>query len=293
MRHGESRDDQPLILLANDQEWTLRSLETILVAAGYRIDRAYTGRQALDRAGKLPPDLAILDLQLPDLSGLEVCRTLHDDPTFGPALPVIITTASTKGRSHQQEVFEAGAWDFFVQPLDGQLVLAKVRTFVAARAAFDRARVEGLTDPETRLYNMRGLIRRTRELGRDAARHGVGLTCIALSPTDPALGSAAKAIGTLVAQLGEAVARAVRGSDAIGRVRPLEFAIVAPAIEADGALRMVERIEATLTESGLPIRLHAGISTLPAPELSLADPADLLRRASEALTQGAPATSAA
>jgi len=291
VRDAESRGEQPpLILLANDQEWTLRSLETILVADGYQIERAYTGRQALDRARRMQPDLAILDLQLPDVTGIEVCRTLHEDPTFGPGLPIIITTASTKGHSHQQEVLDAGAWDFFVQPLNGPLVLAKVRTFVAARTAFDHARLEGLTDPVTRLYNIRGLIRRSRELARGAARNGQGLTCIALSPTDPALPDAAEAMQTLLGQVSDALRGAVRGSDAVGRLRPFQFAIVAPATDGEGALRMVERIEAALSAAGLPIRLRAGVSTLQAPELNSADPADLLRAATEALT---PAPSAA
>lgn len=128
----------PTILVANDQEWTLRTLETVLSAEGYRVVRAYTGRQALEAAVAHSPDLAILDLQLPDVSGVEVCRELRRRPESGPGMPVIVTTAAANPRRRQAEVFAAGAWDFFGQPLDGDLLLAKVRTFLAARAEWKR-----------------------------------------------------------------------------------------------------------------------------------------------------------
>lgn len=85
MPQRESAPRSPLVLIANDQEWSARSLESILTPNGYTVIRAYTGQQALDRALSARPDLVILDAQMPDLHGIEVCRLLREDP--GSARP--------------------------------------------------------------------------------------------------------------------------------------------------------------------------------------------------------------
>ena len=67
----------PLVLIANDQEWAARSLETLLGPNGYAVLRAYNGRQAVEMARSVQPDVVIVDLRLPDTDGLDVCRTLR------------------------------------------------------------------------------------------------------------------------------------------------------------------------------------------------------------------------
>lgn len=128
-----------VILIANDQEWTARSLESVLAPHGYVILRAFTGQQALDRARSGLPALILLDAQLPDIHGFEVCRTLRADPAVGPGVPIIITTAGSSGRQQRLAAIRAGAWEFLGQPLDGELVLAKVETYVAAAGALRAA----------------------------------------------------------------------------------------------------------------------------------------------------------
>ena len=89
----------PLVLIANDQEWAARSLESILGPNGYSVIRAHTGRQALERARQAEPDLVILDAQMPDMHGIDICRALRDDPRFGATTPIIITTAGPSALS--------------------------------------------------------------------------------------------------------------------------------------------------------------------------------------------------
>lgn len=128
-----------VILIANDQEWTARSLESVLAPHGFDIVRAYTGQQAIDGARSRLPSLILLDAQLPDIHGFEVCRVLRSDPSVGPGVPIIITTAGPSGRAQRLEATRAGAWDFLGQPLDGELVLAKVETYLAAAEAIRAA----------------------------------------------------------------------------------------------------------------------------------------------------------
>ena len=94
----------PLVLIANDQEWSARSLESILAPNGYAVLRAYTGIQALERARTARPDLVILDAQMPDVHGVDVCRELRGDPRFSATTPIIITTAGPSGRTQRLEL---------------------------------------------------------------------------------------------------------------------------------------------------------------------------------------------
>jgi DNA-binding response OmpR family regulator len=139
------------VLIANDQEWSARSIESVLAPQGFAILRAFTGQQALDRARSSRPDLIILDAQLPDIHGFDVCRTLREDATIGHSVPVIITTAGPAGRQQRLDASRAGAWDFLGQPLDAELMLARVETYLQATADIRRIQQEGLVDEETGL----------------------------------------------------------------------------------------------------------------------------------------------
>src|SRR5689334_9230500 len=99
----------PLVLIANDQEWSARSLESILGLAGYSVVRAYTAQQALERARTTQPDLVILDAQMPDMHGFDVCRALRSDPRLGATTPIIITTSRPSGRTQRLEAYRTGA----------------------------------------------------------------------------------------------------------------------------------------------------------------------------------------
>src|SRR5207245_9746757 len=72
-----------LALFASGQEWSSRALETVLKPGGYAVIRAYSGRETVERARRSHPDIILLDAHLPDRDGLELCRTLREDPHVG------------------------------------------------------------------------------------------------------------------------------------------------------------------------------------------------------------------
>ena len=162
MDNREKASSAPLVLIANDQEWSARSLESILGPSGYSVVRAYTGQQALERARATLPDLIILDAQMPDMHGFDVCRTLRADARFSSTTPIVITTSGPSGRTQRLEAYRAGAWEFLGQPLDGESLLLKLGTFLQCKRAVDELREENLLDASTGLYNMRGLSRRAQ-----------------------------------------------------------------------------------------------------------------------------------
>lgn len=278
----------PLVLVANDQEWSARSLESILAPNGYAVLRAYTGRQALERARSAHPDLIILDAQMPDIHGVEVCRQLRNDPRFPATVPIVITTAGPSGRAQRLEAYQAGAWEFLGQPLDGESLLLRLKTFLSAKFAADGLLEESLVDPLTGLYNMRGLSRRAREVGAEAVRRHAALACVVFAAQPegdtrsppPAGDGLAETMGGLLRKHG-------RASDVIGRLGDGEYAVIAPNTEARGAVQMVERLERVLrqSEEAPPSALHlrAGYSAIPDLSSSSLDALQVLLQATSAL----------
>jgi PleD family two-component response regulator len=279
---------EPLVLIANDQEWSARSLESILSPNGFRVVRAFTARQALDRVREHQPDIIVLDAQMPDMHGFDVCRTLRSDALVGPATPVIITTAGPSGRSQRVEAFEAGAWEFFGQPLDGDALLLKLRTFLRAKLEIDRLRTESLLDGVSGLYSRQGLAHRAREIGSDASRRHEPLACVVFgAEADDSDEDTSRDGGADIdALVGRLFRRSSRVSDAVGRVAPREFAVLAPSTGAVGAARLASRLGSALEEGSAPncrLRVKAGYCAVPDFARSPVDVLELLLRATTAL----------
>lgn len=284
MPDHEKSSRPPLVLIANDQEWSARSLESILAPNGYAVLRAYTGTQALERARTARPDLVILDAQMPDLHGIEVCRQMRSDPRFSATTPVIITTAGPSGRAQRLEAYQAGAWEFLGQPLDGESLLLKLRTFLDAKLEADRFREDTLLDQQSGLYNMRGLSRRAREIGAEVFRRHQALACVVFSADLPPDSAA-----DLPDRISRLLREQGRTSDAIGRLGDEEFAVIAPGTEANGVRLLVERLERVLAgvmpDNGGQLPLRAGYCAVPDYTTSSVDAVEMLLRATSTLRQ--------
>jgi len=291
MANRDKAPSAPLVLIANDQEWSARSLESILGPSGYSVVRAYTGQQALERVRTAQPDLIILDAQMPDVHGFEVCRQLRSDPRFSATTPIIITTSGPSGRTQRLEAYRAGAWEFLGQPVDGEALLLKLATFLQCKREVDSLREESLLDPSTGLYNMRGLARRAHEIGADAFRRRDPLACVVFAPQAEGTGeSPDEEVQRIAEQVGQLLKRVGRSSDAIGRLGQSEFAVIAPATSTEGALRLVRRLGGSIESSPVPVRggeralrVQAGYCAVPDFAESTVDAVELLLRATTAL----------
>jgi diguanylate cyclase (GGDEF)-like protein len=293
MANREKAPSAPLVLIANDQEWSARSLESILGPSGYSVVRAYTGQQALERVRTAQPDLIILDAQMPDVHGFEVCRQLRNDPRFSATIPIIITTSGPSGRTQRLEAYRAGAWEFLGQPVDGEALLLKLATFLQCKREVDGLRDESLLDQGTGLYNMRGLARRAHEIGADAFRRRDPLACVVFAPQaegSDAGESSDEELQRIAEQVGQLLKRVGRSSDAIGRLGQSEFAVIAPATGTEGVLRLVRRLGGSIESSPIPVRggerslrVQAGYCAVPDFAESTVDAVELLLRATTAL----------
>ena len=112
----------PLILIADDDPVVHESLGLYLESEGYEHQSAYDGQQALEMVESLHPDLIVLDLMMPRVSGIDVCRTVRQTST----LPIIMLTA--KGEEIDRILgLELGADDYIVKPFSPREVLARIK----------------------------------------------------------------------------------------------------------------------------------------------------------------------
>ncbi|WP_075793418.1 response regulator [Massilia putida] len=119
---------QPLILAVDDEASNLQLLRQIL-QDHYRLRFAKDGPRALELAREELPDLILLDVMMPGMSGYEVCAALKADPALA-AVPVIFVTALNE-TSDELEGFEAGAVDYITKPVSPPIVRARVRTHLS------------------------------------------------------------------------------------------------------------------------------------------------------------------
>jgi two-component system response regulator MprA len=114
------------ILVVDDEQAVREALDRALRLDGYEVDLAGDGSEALATIAKRPPDAVVLDLMMPQINGLEVCRRLR---AGGDRTPVLILTARD-GVSDRVTGLDAGADDYLVKPFALEELLARLRALV-------------------------------------------------------------------------------------------------------------------------------------------------------------------
>src|SRR6185369_9571302 len=115
-------------------------LQTRLTRDGYEVVVARDGEEALAVADATQPDLILLDIMMPKIDGIEVCRRLKSDPTF-PFTPIIMVTAMSDTKDVVAG-FDAGGDDYLTKPVDHQALAARVRSMLRIKTLHDTVQTQ-------------------------------------------------------------------------------------------------------------------------------------------------------
>jgi DNA-binding response OmpR family regulator len=116
------------ILVVDDDPDVLTSIVEVLEDAGYSVKSASSGQAALDTLGRQLPDLVVLDIVMPEMDGLEVCRRIRADP-FTSKLPIIFLTARGRATDIVQGL-DSGGDDYLTKPFEVIELPARVRALL-------------------------------------------------------------------------------------------------------------------------------------------------------------------
>ncbi len=120
------------ILIVDDEEKNIKLFKGILFAENYQVVEAFSGEEALKQVNDLNPDLVLLDVMMPGISGFEVCRLLKQDEKTR-SIPVVMVTA-LKEAEHRIKALEAGADDFLNKPVDHTEMLVRIKSLLRIKS---------------------------------------------------------------------------------------------------------------------------------------------------------------
>jgi two-component system KDP operon response regulator KdpE len=152
--------ERPRILLVDDEVGIQRAVGPLLRARGYDVEVAATGGQALGAFGERPPALIVLDLGLPDITGLEVCRRIRATSQ----VPIIVLSARG-AESDKVSALDNGADDYVTKPFGPEELLARIRVALRRALTEDAGQFGMLTVGDLTIdYDRRRVTRNAEEI---------------------------------------------------------------------------------------------------------------------------------
>ena len=155
------------ILVVDDIAKNVKLLADVLAVRGYRVSTANSGEEALASIRAEAPDLVLLDVMMPGLSGYDVCRAIRADPAHA-ILPVVLVTALDPAQERVKGL-DAGADDFLSKPVAQAELLARVRSLLRIKQLYDevsRQKVELLEWNRTLEQRVREGVDQLERIGR-------------------------------------------------------------------------------------------------------------------------------
>lgn len=267
------------ILIADDSLTVRAVIRNDLEDEGYQVDEALDGIGAVERCRQDPPDVVLLDVEMPGLDGYQVLANIKNDPDLRD-IPVVFLT----GRSDMDDVvtaLRAGAHDYLKKPFETPELLARVGSALQVKQLQDELRLRNAelehlsrTDPLTGLYNRRHLDEQLDRVHNDSVRHRDTL-CVLLCDLDhfkQVNDTFGHPSGDQVLRVfAERLRNELRAGDVAGRWGGEEFLIILPRTDHHDGSVLAERIRsATASElimadgQQIGVTISAGLAVGPA-----------------------------
>jgi DNA-binding response OmpR family regulator len=118
------------VLIVDDEQEVVRLLEVILIRAGYAVAKAYSGKECLSLLARENPDIILLDIMMPGMSGLEVMEALRS--IYGAvSIPPVVFLTAKGGMESMIEGLQAGAYKYLVKPTSREKLIEIVKAALA------------------------------------------------------------------------------------------------------------------------------------------------------------------
>lgn len=241
------------ILIVDDDVVVVQSMGRILDKMG-AIRFALSGEQAMQLIADAPPDIILLDAEMPGMTGYELCKRLKEDPVYY-GIPVIFVTSHADEQSELLGL-EAGAVDFIGKPAKAPLVQARVRAHMQLKLSTDELRRSAYSDPLTGLANRRAFERvlerewdRARRTGKSISLLMVDIDHFKLyndSLGHPQGDRCLSQVANVIQQL------AKRPADEVARIGGEEFVVLLPETDSVGAAHVAQHIVEGVAAMAVP-----------------------------------------
>jgi diguanylate cyclase (GGDEF)-like protein len=300
---AERPESQSRILVVDDHEDNIEVLRVRLESWGYGTDAVYDGASAIAYVEATPPDLILLDVMMPEISGIEVARRIKANRSL-PFIPIIMQTA-LDSTEDKVEGLEAGADDYITKPIDFAELKARLRSMLRIKRlqealeerekelleVNERLRHMSLTDGLTGLDNRRHLNERLEEMFSHAKRLDEPFACVMcdldkFKTVNDTYGH--QAGDEVLKQLSAILKEEAREIDRVGRYGGEEFMLLLPGTQLDAAATFAERVRKriegnTFSFPGGTLERTAsfGVSGWPHPRLAECD--SVVRASDDAL----------
>ena len=133
---GKKKDTTPVVLVVDDNRQNRELLQAYLEDVDCRAIPAHDGHEALEILAKDPPDLILLDVMMPRMSGFEVCRRIKNDPKTSD-IPIIMVTALSEFGDIERGI-DSGTDDFLSKPVNKLELLTRVKTLLKLKHLTDK-----------------------------------------------------------------------------------------------------------------------------------------------------------
>lgn len=231
------------ILIADDEPSILSGVRDILLSEDYSVVTARNGKEAVEVFKKESPDLVILDVSMPYLSGFQVLDKIKK--YFGERYtPVIFLTVSIK-IDDKLRAFHGGAVDYLTKPVSPEELLARIKTFIEIKDRHDRLKQAATYDWMTGALNKAHFIEKAKEELEKALRNKTPLSFIFMDidhfkKINDEIGHLAG--DTVISEFANRLKRAIRKIDLIGRFGGDEFMLMLPHKGKKEALTVATRL---------------------------------------------------